>query len=350
MKNSVRNILLLSFPVIILLLGSGILPVVADPILNDISESNQGPMHPNVGQPPMYDHTLPDGMRLEHDQANRFSEMENNQARFIVNGRFGVPFYQWSSLHNRSLGNMHLEKLVEYSDLNDDGMFQQNESVQELIFLGKTEWQFSRIKANDSTIVFSFYTSAVTAPGFESVFINFTNFLNKGSHELKFDIEIKNWPWDSDSDRLGLKFRFGMNVFTQRVHQRQMFNRNMDNPLNKSNHEGLFYRDNKSGLISNYFSSVDTAWADVPTNSIDVSSQFDTSLGPLLADIYLNYEYFGEHLIHDPILGVGDAIDNPVTTISKVLSLLIDTPGLVLITTVIGVLALSLFIYGRRRL
>ncbi|MHA1984715.1 MAG: hypothetical protein ACW967_10195 [Candidatus Hodarchaeales archaeon] len=340
----------MSFPVTILLFGSVILPVVADSDVTGVLDFNQGPKSPDMTNQPSYENGPPGGMHVNYNLETRFSEVESSRARFLVNGRFGIPFYQWGSLHNRSLGNLHLEKLVEYTDFNGDGMFQENESVQELIFLGNTRWEFSRMKANDTTIVFSFYTGEVSAFGFESVFINFTNFLNRDSQELKFDIEIKDWPWDSDSNRLGLKFRFGMNVFTQRIHHRHMYNRTMDNPINKSNHEGLYYRDNKSGLISNYFSSVNTAWADVPTNSIEVTSQFDTSLGLLSADIYLNYEYFGDQLIHDPILGVGDALDDSVTTISEVLSFLIDKPGLAIITTVIGVMALSVFIYGRRRL
>ncbi|MHA1992425.1 MAG: hypothetical protein ACW981_17235 [Candidatus Hodarchaeales archaeon] len=326
------------------------MPVVADSGSNGVLDIDQGPMNPDMGNHPSYDHAAPGGMHVNYNIENRYSELESTNARFLVNGQFGVPYYQWGSLHNRSLGNLHLEKLVEYTDLNGDGLFQENESVQELIFLRNTVWEFSRMKANDTTIVFSFYTTEVSAPGFESVFINFTNFLNRDSQELKFDIEIKDWPWDSDSNRLGLKFRFGMNVFTQRIHHRHMYNKTIDNPLNNSDHEGLYYRDNKSGLISNYFSSVNTAWADVPTNSIEVTSQFDTSLGLLSADIYLNYEYFGDQLIHDPILGVGDALDDSVRTISEVLSFLIDKSGLAIITTVIGVMALSVFIYARRRL
>ena len=314
------------------------------------SKATEQSHQPGMGvDSPVRGHAPPLGMHVECGQGRLVCDLNTTRVRFMVMPSGDVPIYSWFSPINRTINTVRIMGIVEYTDANADDEFSREERVQFLSLFRNASWGFSDPSANDTTIVFSFYTTDINVSGFDQTSLNFTNYINKDENQLKFDIEINGWPWISEANRLAFIFEFRSIIHDQRPRHIQMFNKSIDNPMNRTDPHGFFMR-GESGDIAGFFTASDTAWSSEANGSVPVATQIVTSENKLGADIYLNYPYFGERLVHDPILGVGDEGDL-ASTIKGVISSLISRPGLLAITTVLGALAVvAIFVLRRRNL
>ncbi|MHA2104812.1 MAG: hypothetical protein ACW981_15400 [Candidatus Hodarchaeales archaeon] len=209
---------------------------------------------------------------------------------------------------------------------------------------------FTNEAANDTTVVFSFYSSNIRLPGFENTVFNMTNYLNREARNLKFDIEIANWPWAAPTDRLAFQFSFSSQFNDARNRNMERLNKTGQNPLNRTNEEGVYLL-NDEGKVAGFFSSSPVAYASSVDGNIDVVTQMEFQKQLKSAEIFLNYPYFGDYLLHDPNIGIGSEEGLFVaSTISQLVRLLISRPGLFFITTFVGLVAVGIFFYSRRKL
>ncbi|MFW9929707.1 MAG: hypothetical protein ACFFD1_09970 [Candidatus Thorarchaeota archaeon] len=344
------NVIIIPFLVLTLL--GGIVPAMATEAttLSNESAAQQG-SHPGMmPNPPTPGHEMPSGMEMNQDRAQNFTELSNQQAYFRIGAQEGIPFYQWTGNQNHTSMMLKIGQIIEYNDINGDGQFQPNETVFHIQLQGNADWNFTRVAANDTVVVLSFYTENIRISGFENTILNLTNYLNKDSNYLKFDIEITNWPWASSSDRLAFQFSLSANFHDKLARTMHMLRQNEKLPINRTNENGV-YLSNAQDKISAFFSSSTSAYASSVNGDIPVTTQVALNGLSHSADIFLNYQYFGNELVHDPVVGVGEEeVSSLASTISQLVQVLISRPGLFFITSILGVIAIGSVILIKRKI
>ena len=320
-----KLLLIFSFVLMFSLIGSIIGTVSAGQAIGSLQNASttKGPpiSTPAIGHGP------PTGLNITPGKNK--SNKNTNKAQFEINAQGQIPFYKWGSPANGTLNVVRIMKLIEYNDSNHDGMYQSNETVQHLNLQGGADWTFSQIASNDTTSVFSFYTQSIHVPGFSEVTLNFTNYLNANASQLKFNIQILNWPWKSNNDRLAFEF-----VYTA-------VSNHGGSTTMSSNGKGV---NTQSGGETSFFTSSTSAQGASNTN-LAVVNQINVAGNSTTTDFYINYPYFGTSLIQDPVIGVTSS----ASTISTVISLLISKPGLVVSTTLLMIFAIGAIVVIRRR-
>jgi hypothetical protein len=275
MKPRTKLSLILTPLLLILTLGA-IIPVSAVENSIDIIQSfNQ--RRPDVGNmknPPMHNHPLPDDVIMNHTKLENKSEIRNRNSYFMINAAGKIPFYRWYGADNFSAYHLRIMRIIEYNDANEDGQFQQDEVVFHIQLQGNVDWSFTNEAANDTTVVFSFYSSNIRLPGFENTVFNMTNYLNREARNLKFDIEIANWPWAAPTDRLAFQFYFSSQFNDARNRNMERLNKTGQNPLDRTNEEGV-YLQNDEGKVAGFFSSSPVAYASSVDGNIDVVTQME---------------------------------------------------------------------------
>jgi hypothetical protein len=313
----------------------------------DPDQGNDQESEHDMGQPFSPDHNPPSGINFSMSEMAR--EMVTERAQFQLHANSSVPGMIWGDKDYEIQNKINIESLVEYTDTNNDGQYSVDELVQILIINESTVWNFTDVASNDTTSVISFYTQEINVSGFESVFINLTYYLNVDSTHMKFDIEIKNWPWISDQNRLAFGFSFAPTRMQEQMQIRQ-FNDSSNDPTGFNQTAGMYLR-NREGQIIGYFMSNNFAFAGNNFSTIDVVTQIEINNDELSANLYLNYAFFDDYLLHDPIIGSsGDTVEGLASTIGEWVSTLISKPGLLGITTILAVVSVSVLVIIRRRI
>ena len=298
---------------------------------------------------------VPSGISVNQSRSTITTTFTNPYVNVSVIGNGQVPAFHWVSAASGFTFFTHILRLVEYNDSNHDGMLQNNEVVQTLLLQGNADWNMSDFASNSTTVWFNFYTSSIHDPSFSHVTINITNFLSLSNTNLKFNIQINNWPWVHTTDRLAFVFDFssqGSNgnsclachttEFNTNTTQRTT-GQNATRPTGIPSNDtaGIVTTDAQGNLLG-YFTSTSTATGQF--GSVGVVSQM-----PNNGTLYVfNYPYFGNTLVHDPSLGVGTTA--AVTTLAVSSTSSKTTPGMLFFTT-IGALVMvgSVFAYRHRK-
>ncbi|MFV2016366.1 MAG: hypothetical protein ACC656_13120, partial [Candidatus Heimdallarchaeota archaeon] len=254
---------------------------------------------PGKGQPFSPERKPPTGINIT--KTDRARQMVTERAQFWIHANSSVPSLVWGDRDYEIQNKINIEALVEYTDQNNNNQYDLAEQVQVLELNESTIWNFTEISSNDTTSVISIYTQEVNVLGFESVLINLTYYLNAGSTYMKFDIEIENWPWDSDQNRLAFGFGFEPTKLQEKM-QINKFDKVEDDPTGLNQPAGLYVK-NSAGNIVGYVMSSDFAFKSNKSIEIDVISQIEINNDKFSANLYLNYPYFGDYLLHDPIIG-----------------------------------------------
>ena len=238
---------------------------------------------------------------------------------------------------------MRLSSIVEYSDKNNNSNYDPNEFVRALNFIDNVQWNFSQETLNDSELVFTLFTEKLNQTGFENTQINLTHIMTQDSNYVKFNIEIFNWPWASTQDRLAILFNFFLTGQTSNsdVNMIPAKSINQDN----SSNDGV-YIINKNNDTIGYLLSNQMAYGGLNNSKLSVVNQFTLTYSNNSAVMILNFPYFGNHLLQDPIIGSnGDT----VILISQLYSILIEKSSLIVFTSFLSVIALSILLFMRRR-
>ena len=300
---------------------------------------------------------VPSGITVNQNNPSITTTFTNQYVNVSVIGNGQVPAFHWISTASSFSFFTHILKLVEYNDSNHDGMLQNSETIQTLLLQGNAGWSMSNFSSNSTSVWFNFFTSSVHNPSFSGVTINITSFLSSSNTNLKFNIQVNNWPWKYTTDSLAFVFDFSSQgtdgnscsachttEFNTNATQRTT-GQNATRPTGVPNNDnaGIVTTDAKGNLLG-YFTSTSTATGQF--GNIGVVSQIPTN-----GSLYIfNYPYFGNSLVHDPSLGVGTT--SAVTTLSASSgpSPSASTPGMMVITTISAFVMLgSVLVYRHRR-
>ena len=92
--------------------------------------------------PPSSGHTPPSGITMTPGQGK--SNMGTNKAQFEINAQGQIPYYRWGNPANDTMNIVRIMKLIEYKDTIGNGMYQPNETVQQMELQGNANWSYSQ--------------------------------------------------------------------------------------------------------------------------------------------------------------------------------------------------------------
>jgi hypothetical protein len=216
------------------------------------------------------------GSEIHFTHNNGKVDITTDEATISVTGGGNVPFYQIKLADNDSSNyQVKFSGLEEFVDKNNDGEFQNSESVPQskLSFPGQ-DWTFSGFETiNDTSNVVEKIDFNFTSSG--TPMIELRNHIDvSNGNEIKFDIAIDNYDWTStnNSAKLVIKMQITSGNLTK-----------------GSNSNDLTFGDA-------YFKSVSSA--QTGDGDIDVSTQIENS-----NTFFLIYSHFNSSFIHDPTFG-----------------------------------------------
>ncbi|MHA2364486.1 MAG: hypothetical protein ACXAC7_11050 [Candidatus Hodarchaeales archaeon] len=170
--------------------------------------------------------------------------------------------------------------MFEFEDKNNNGNFDQGDKkdAQSTVNFPRETWSFSDFEVEKSsdnsvtTVHFNFTHNGDPA-------IQFRNHVNADkSNQLKFDIIIQNYDWQSTDHKLAIKILVSGGGLSQSENNRYKFG-------------------------DAFFGHTATAQGSDKTVNVTSSIEGGNSL-------YLVYEHFGANLNHDPEIGLSESSDN----------------------------------------
>ena len=274
---------------------------------------------------------------------DRAREVITSKTQFKMVANSSNPLYVWGDKDYLIQNSLQLNSIVEYSDNNNNQIFDQNELVKTLNLKQYVTWNFSQEEYNDSFVMFTLHTSKINQTGFENTQVNLMQYIQSNTNYMKFDIIISNWNWSSLNDRIAVIFGFSL-LGNQVATNAQIKSQNGFSHNNSTN-DGIFIQNNSNQTIGYLLSSVN-ALKGLNNESIKVKNQFEINTVNDSAVVILNYPYFGNYLYHDPVIGSnGDTVH----VFSELYSLLIEKSGLLIITSVLSIMSLVAIFFMRRR-
>ena len=327
-----------------------VLLLLATILVSSVTASQNGntrvtthPSNPNISQshptgPPA---TNPANITIIKG-LDRARELVTAKTQFKIVANTTNPFFLWGD-KNYSIQNLlQLNSIVEYSDQNNNLVFDQNEAVKTLDFQKYVTWNFTRDEINDSTVMFTLYSNKINQTGFANTQINLTQYMvSSNTNFLKFDIVISNWNWVSTTDRLAIIFDFSLSRSNDKA-PASLSNKS-GIKVNNTTNDGLFIKNNSNQTIG-YLLSSNKAFKGSNNESIMVKNQFQINPANETAFIILNYPYFGNYLFHDPVIG-----SYGYTVLSQLYTILIGQSGLLTITSVLTIISIFAMYFMRKR-
>lgn len=274
---------------------------------------------------------------IEYEWKNGIASVETENVTISVNTFGNLPGFHYKLASGLNY-TVIFKKLVEYEDLNEDGVFQSNESLTGMPFLTLTsvDWIFSDFDIEETeglitAIHFNFTSDEIIGVLYDELDITIAMHLYLedqvidgyelvGGTELKFDLYINGWPWDADTNLLALRFDI---ILSEGMQVRNQLNQPIDTTVDNSGNEKKL--ENKVGELKQeiafqseektaFFGYSSQAQIRNQTESQfrngDVSASYCVN-GDNLLKIYLSFEHF-DYLIYDPSLGTYDSGESTV--------------------------------------
>jgi len=258
----------------------------------------------------------------------------------IVGANTSPHFHWWSPTDPTIDYHMKFVSLFEANDTDSDGSF--TRGVDTLVgprfMLPLTDWEFSGFQTetdgeNITAVHFNFttvegfdprpvgteynWTHLPSLPSFDVTVQIRVHLYMDAPGEVKFDVIIDGWNWTYDDSILVFQF-----VITESNHGASQ----------PETAPGQFHKTETKFQFSNgYMEYEPTALA--ANNTLQVKASYGEGIGLEAGEsVYLAIENFGdETLVYDPILGVESSSSLP----------LIDTPTLLLIGGIVGVVVIA---------
>jgi hypothetical protein len=278
---------------------------------------------------------------LQYQQSAGIATLSTDSLEIRVVGANTSPHFHWWSPSNPTVDyHMKFVSLFEANDTDSDGIFTRGVDTQigPRFMLPLTNWEFSGFQTetdgeNITAVHFNFtsverfdprpagmeynWTHLPSLPSYD-VMVQIRVHINMDSpSEAKFDVIIDGWNWSYDTSILVFQF-----VITESNHGLGQ-QESAPSQFNKTA--------TKFQFSNGYMEYEPTALA--ANNTLQVKASHGEGVGLEAGEsVYLAFEYFGnETLVYDPILGVESSSSLP----------LINTPTLLLIGSVVGVIALA---------
>jgi len=172
---------------------------------------------------------------ISYAEQNKLVTISVDNLTIMVNAGGQIPKFHYQVDNGLSF-NVMFKLMAEYYDFNDDGAFQYNETniwgseppgigevrYNTIFSMSSVVWAFSGFEVEESegvavAIHFNFTSTDILDPnyaGLELAIVAHFYLDNQvidgyeiaGGRELKFDLIVKNWPWQKDDTNLAIRF------------------------------------------------------------------------------------------------------------------------------------------------
>lgn len=274
----------------------------------------------------------------------------------------------WNPNDNNTIYHLKFIQLIEFIDRDGDQAFQYNETVagNPVFSLAASQWNFSGFVEEENGVSCNFtldsskiHAGGLNLSGFKmtlavhiysvdhQITVNGENTTIRGLYEVKVDIVMSGWDWQTSDPatmlalrldltwqatsearlRIGLPGGHSVDAGTviNQGEERKIFN-------TAEVQEQLNFTGADSSTLA-YFKFVDTAQDD--SGSLNVTASYSTTESGI--KLYLCYPKWNGTLIHDPTIGVTENILNiPLSA-----TIIIIVGGVIAISAVGGILVLK---------
>ncbi|NPD88276.1 MAG: hypothetical protein HGN29_06115 [Asgard group archaeon] len=269
---------------------------------------------------------------IEYEWKNGIATVETENVTISVNTFGNLPGFHYKLVSGLNY-TVIFKQLAEYEDQNEDGVFQASETLTGMPYLTLTSisWIFSGFNVEETeglvtAIHFNFTADEIIGLVYDELDITIAMHLYLedqvidgyelvGGTELKFDLYISGWPWESDTNFLALRFDI---ILSEGMQVRNQFDQQIDTSVDNSGSEKKL--ENKAGELKQeltfqneektaFFGYADKAQIKNQTESQYEYSSVNASYcatGENVLRIYLSFEHF-DYLIYDPSLGTYDS-------------------------------------------
>ncbi|MCK5142077.1 MAG: hypothetical protein KAQ70_07780, partial [Candidatus Heimdallarchaeota archaeon] len=250
-----------------------------------------------------------------------------------VNAPGNVPTLHFKTVSGLEY-NVMFKQLLEYEDLNEDGAFQYNETIEgvPMVSLTSLQWLFSgfvtdEVEGEIQAIHFNFTSDEVVGMVSPDLVVNLAMHLYLedqiidgyellGGAEFKFDLFISGWEWANNDTLLALRFDItpgeGYEIKNQNI-------QTVDTTINTTNEEEKVAQvadqikqrfnieNNENGAFFGY-ANQSRIMKEEQLSYGSVNASISTT-GDGSMQLFLSFEQFDE-LHYDPSLGTDDSGDS----------------------------------------
>lgn len=264
-----------------------------------------------------------------------------------VNAKGQVPFYHFNTSVDDARFFLKFQRITQFKDENDNGIFDKGEEVGQKnsdLQLPSVKWELEITTDEETVKEFIFRSTEIKGQEFEDTTIELINHFTAGSSNLKFDINITNWPFEEEATGLCLEFALNWS---------RGDNDGDGMSLKKESDDTSIFLRNDDDVLLAYFESASDVEVDGALVT-DGAILYDTaSENASKVNILLNYPSFNDTLFHDPEIGTSDDAILP-TIPSTIILWLIETiesvkDGFLVVTTVVTFVFGAVLILNRRR-
>ncbi|MHA2031192.1 MAG: hypothetical protein ACW99Q_17565 [Candidatus Kariarchaeaceae archaeon] len=237
--------------------------------------------------------TLSTYAKLDGEKVGNSILIETDTLAVEIKGGDNVPyFFFWHQEAANLTYNLHLDRIFEVEDLNDNGIYDtdlETEVSTSRMNLASLNWEFSEFETvveDNITKELHFNltsTDSNAQPNQLDPMVQFRIHLNSSNDaELKFDVVIGNYEFVSDTAMLVVGYKIT----------------NSENREMKRNNDTVSFG-------QGYFQYEENATCNATRNiQVGLSTNTENS-NPM---IFLSYEHFDGLMVHDPIIGVYEDI------------------------------------------
>ncbi len=278
---------------------------------------------------------------IEYEYTNGIATITTANITVSVNAPGNVPTLHFKTESGLEY-NVMFKQLLEYEDLNEDGAFQYNETIEgfPMVSLTSLQWLFSGFVTDEvdgeiQAIHFNFTSDEIVGMISPDLEVNIAMHLYLedqiidgyellGGAEFKFDLFISGWDWANNDTLLALRFDITPGEGYEIKNQN---NQTVDTTINTTNEEEKVTP--LADLIKQRFSieNDENGAFFGYANQSKIMKEEQLSYGSVNASVsttgdgsmqlFLSFEQFDE-LHYDPSLGTDDSSDSDSVPISWV--------------------------------
>ncbi|MHA1219876.1 MAG: hypothetical protein ACTSO5_14525 [Candidatus Heimdallarchaeaceae archaeon] len=276
---------------------------------------------------------------IGYQELNNVVTLTVDDLTIMVNAGGQVPKFHYQ-LESGLSYNIMFKLLAEFYDFNEDGVFQYNETniwgsdppeigeirYHTILALPSVIWEFSGFETEDvaeTTVAvhFNFTSANILDPFYAGVELAIVAHLYfedqiidgyqlEGGNELKFDLVVKNWPWQKDDSKLAIRFDISSDNNEDEIEQEPGIPINTGSNTTGMEKKAEHTEDVKqtvsirSGDAEGYFGyatqSQNRINNEYQTKGVEASYSSDENDN---VQYYLCFEHLDDELIYDPSIG-----------------------------------------------
>ncbi len=276
---------------------------------------------------------------IDMDKDKKKVSIESDTLMVMINAGGEVPIYQfWSIDDNDTKYHVRFQKIQEFSDDNNNGLYENNETVgQRTLSLQSVGWILSDAIVDDDQITFNFTSETIQQAQFSGFQMKIVNHIDlENATSLKFDIYMSGWPFVSTDNMLSL--RWDLTWTNEEID----YETSTDGIYLKQDDETLAHFTYESEVMIGETSDIVTA-----------SYLYNESK---TVQNYFNYPNFNDtELVHDPEIGIDGIISSDdessdIVTILRDVFPHISKDGFIITTAIAAFLLVGLFAWRKRKL